>query len=88
MVIPFSQIELIRSRQSVSSMLQHRDWKALKEADIELIEKLNAAIDDPHKNTSSLLIEVQKVIALYRQVVAVLRDDCQQISPSNFQIDS
>ena len=68
-VIPQSQVALCRQRRHMADALDRLDWEAVKSSDVELINAVDLAADDPQRDLGELLQELKAVVGLYKQVL-------------------
>lgn len=73
-VISATHLNLVRARREMQNAFKHQDWEAVKDWDQLLSVQLGHAFDDPQKDHSLLVSELQKVLALYGQMVHALPD--------------
>ncbi|UTA49477.1 hypothetical protein L1F30_08050 [Simiduia sp. 21SJ11W-1] len=68
-LVPHSQLRLVRVRKALEAALAAQDWQQLRSLDIELMEALDAASDDPARHPETLLTELAVIVDLYKDVV-------------------
>jgi len=71
-VISESLVHVIRSRRLLAQAYKNSDWVGLKALDKTLCGYLDEAFEDAGKNNHSLIIELEKILALYGDIVASL----------------
>jgi len=78
-VIPYSQVELMRSRRKISNALRSNNWREVKKADLVLADRLKSASDDPQRNTMALLTEVGEIVHLYKDLVDICKLEARKL---------
>jgi hypothetical protein len=71
-VVPVSHISLVRTRREMEKSFFSADWEAVKDWDQLLAFQLNKAFDDPARDHKMLVGELEKVLALYSDMVRSL----------------
>lgn len=73
-VISAAHLNLVRARREMQNAFKQQDWEAVKDWDQLLSVQLSHAFDDPQRDHNLLVSELQKVLALYGQMVHALPD--------------
>lgn len=73
-LVPVSHISLVRTRREMEKAFSSADWDAVKDWDQLLTFQLNQAFDDPARDHKMLVGELEKVLALYSDMVRNLPD--------------
>ena len=76
-VVAASQLSLMRERRQLSTALENRDWGAVRRLDLNLKEAVATAAEDPHRDMSSLLVELKALASLYRDVLSRCDEDAR-----------
>ncbi|WP_019605953.1 hypothetical protein [Teredinibacter turnerae] len=71
-VISSAHFNLIRARKELQKSFREEDWDALRDWDTKLGDCLSHALDDPQRDTSALVNEMESVLKLYAEIVAQL----------------
>jgi hypothetical protein len=71
-VVPVSHLSLVRTRREMEKSFFNADWEAVKDWDQLLAFQLNTAFDDPARDHKMLVGELEKVLALYSDMVRSL----------------
>jgi len=71
-VVPASLTALIRYRKALESAFNNADWAQLQLQDQRMGACLNAAFEDPQRDTRALVVEMEKVLRLYASIVSKL----------------
>lgn len=71
-VVPVSHLSLVRTRREMEKSFFSADWDAVKDWDQLLAFQLNQAFDDPSRDHKMLVSELEKVLALYSDMVRSL----------------
>lgn len=71
-VVAASQVALIRARRALNQAFLDADWDAVRERDAALAEQLNISFADENRDTQALVEEMEKILALYAKMVAIL----------------
>lgn len=71
-LIPVSHLSLVRTRREMEKSFFSSDWEAVKDWDQLLAFQLNQAFDDPARDHKMLVAELEKVLALYSDMVRSL----------------
>ncbi len=77
-VISASHFSLVRARRELEKAYDVEDWSAVKQWDQDLGRMLNAAFDDEGRDTRALVNELEKVLALYAEIVLSMPDKSVQ----------
>lgn len=77
-VVSLSHVSVVRARKSMEQAFLNDDWDAVKDYDQLLAEQLNRAFDDPNRDNSGLVNELEKILNLYAQMVDVLPESTAQ----------
>ena len=77
-VICKSHVDLVRVRKSLEKALAENNWCALREHDLSLTDVMNAAFEDTSRNSSELVIEMERVLRVYARMVASLPSSGQE----------
>lgn len=67
-----SLVDVIRTRKAMQKAFECADWDGVKTCDDRLGRMLDAAFSDDVRDNSALVAELEKVLALYAQVVTCL----------------
>ena len=73
-LVPVSHLSLVRTRREMEKSFLGADWEAVKDWDQLLAFQLNQAFDDPDRDHKMLVGELEKVLALYSDMVRSLPD--------------
>ncbi|MDN3639848.1 hypothetical protein QWY82_13665 [Simiduia curdlanivorans] len=68
-LIPHSQWRLVRMRKALESALSEQDWDKVRQFDLSLMQALNEASEDPERDAKTLLMELNAVVHLYKDLV-------------------
>lgn len=71
-LISAAHLNLVRARREMQKAFSQKDWEAVKDWDQLLSVQLGRAFDDPQRDHALLVSELQKVLALYGQMVHAL----------------
>lgn len=71
-IVVASQFALKRARRQLENAFRQGNWQAVRESDIELGELLNKAFDEKSLDTRALVSELETILTLYADMVAVL----------------
>lgn len=71
-IVPVSHLSLVRTRREMEKSFSNADWEAVKDWDQLLAFQLNQAFDDPARDHKMLVGELEKVLALYSDMVRSL----------------
>lgn len=71
-VISNSLVEVMRTRRALEHAFEQADWPSIKEWDAKVGACLDAAFDDPERDNSLLVGELEKILKLYASMVAYL----------------
>lgn len=71
-IIVASQFALKRARKQLENAFRQGNWQAVRESDIELGKLLNKACDEKSRDTRALISELESILTLYADMVAVL----------------
>lgn len=71
-VVPVSPLSLIRTRRAMEKSFSNADWDSVKDWDQLLAFQLNQAFDDPARDHKMLVGELEKVLALYSDMMRSL----------------
>lgn len=74
-VIPATHVALTRARKTLSRAYQVANWHSVGESDELLSEVLSQAFDDPNRNQRYLMQEMEKILALYADIMRSHPDD-------------
>lgn len=77
-LVPVSHLSLVRARREMEKAFLASDWEAVKDWDQLLTFQLNRAFDDPARDHKMLVGELEKVLALYSEMVRELPDATMQ----------
>jgi hypothetical protein len=78
-VIPFSQLELSRTRRDLEKALHSGDWQSVGTLDKRLEVVMDAAATDVNRDIGSLLGEMGSLINLYKEMMDVCHEQEQQL---------
>ncbi len=86
-VIPFSQLELSRTRRDLEKALQSGDWQSVGTLDKQLDGMMDSATNDAERDIGSLLNEMGNLLSLYKQMMDACQEQEQQLKsePRPFQ---
>jgi len=70
-VIPTSQLKLMRKRKQLQKMIDDGEWEQLSGIEYELYQEINAAVEDPQRASRELLLELGSVITMYKNLTAL-----------------
>ena len=68
-LVPHSQWRLVRMRRALESALSEQDWDKVRQFDVSLMQALNEASEDPERDPKTLLLELNAVVHLYKDIV-------------------
>jgi len=68
-IVPVSQLNLARARREMEKSYDCGDWQAVQNWDRLVAQELNQAFDDPDRDHQTLVSELEKILALYSQMV-------------------
>ncbi len=71
-LITASLVEVMRARRGMEQAFEQNDWDAIKAWDTKVAPCLDAAFDDPERDNSLLVSELEKILKLYAAMVAHL----------------
>lgn len=71
-LVPVSHLSLVRARKEMEKSFASQNWEAVKDWDQLLALQLNRAFDDPARDHKMLVGELEKVLALYSEMVRSL----------------
>lgn len=71
-IVVASQFALKRARKQLENAFRQGNWQAVRESDIELGKLLNKAFDEKNRDTRTLVSELETILALYADMVALL----------------
>lgn len=77
-IIPASLVNVMRARREMERAFAQGQWEAVKEWDKKVGQCLDAAFDDPERDNRVLVDELEKVLALYAQMVSHLPEHTAQ----------
>lgn len=78
-VIPFSQLELSRTRRDLERALQSGDWQSIGSLDKRLDVVMDSAATDTNRDIGSLLGEMSSLLSLYKEMMEVCHEQEQQL---------
>lgn len=71
-LISSTLVEVMRTRRALEQAFEKSDWDAIKQCDAKVGNCLDAAFDDPERDNSLLVSELEKILKLYATMVAYL----------------
>jgi hypothetical protein len=77
-LVPATHISLVRTRREMEKAFLSSDWESVKDWDHLLTFQLNQAFDDPSRDHKMLVGELEKVLALYSDMVRNLPEATAQ----------
>ena len=67
-VIPESQLALMRKRRQLKQLMAAGDWSQVLELEADLFTEIDTAVKDPQRSPKELLTELGSVIRVYREL--------------------
>ena len=77
-VICSSLVNVIRARKAMQAAFESGDWEAVRVHDEQVGQLLDLAFSDELRDNRALVGELEKVLALYADVVAYLPESAAQ----------
>ncbi|MBC6904739.1 hypothetical protein DWB84_04570 [Saccharophagus sp. K07] len=68
-LVSLSHLSLVRTRREMEKSFVNQDWDAVKDWDQLLAQQLTQAFDDPNHDPKMLVGEMEKILALYSDMV-------------------
>jgi N-methylhydantoinase B/oxoprolinase/acetone carboxylase alpha subunit len=72
-VVPASQMVLMRKRKELCQLIQDNKWNEVSEMERELFNDINRAVQDPERSPKELLAELGSVISVYKELSALCK---------------
>ncbi|WP_075185546.1 hypothetical protein [Teredinibacter haidensis] len=79
-VISASHLTLVRARKALEHAYKHKQWDEIRKWDSQLGDCLNLAFEDAHRDTPSLVAELERVLQLYANIVSALPEQAGNLS--------
>lgn len=77
-VVSLTHLNLRRARKQMEQAFHAGDWDAVKEWDALMTSQLTSAFDDPQRDNSRLVAELESVLELYAEMVSALPEAATQ----------
>lgn len=74
-VVTVSQMNLMRTRRQMREAFLAQDWDTVQQWDQLLAVQLNKAFDDPERDNTLLIKELEHILGLYADMVESLPDE-------------
>ncbi|MFT7387474.1 MAG: hypothetical protein ACI8VC_000714 [Candidatus Endobugula sp.] len=72
-IIPESQMVLMRKRRQLNQLIKEQKWDDILCLERQLYDDITAAVQDPQRSPKELLAELGGVIGLYKELSAMCR---------------